>query len=140
MDDFLAVAAQVVGGAVLQEMVSRGASLVLGKRKDKASQREYQERLKKAVHEVEFILERTAKLPITEVSLLRDRIELKRDFIQAGWLLLNKHKMSKTPQDTLKALKDSSSSPQGTSLNGKLSPTEGCRQSKSAGSACGQHV
>ncbi|CAL5077045.1 unnamed protein product [Urochloa decumbens] len=122
MEDFMAAAAQVVGGAVLQEIVSRGASLVLGKRKDKASQGQYQERLKKAVHEVEFVLERTAKLPITEVSLLRGRIELKRDFIQAGWLLLNKNKKSKTPQ----ALSS------GTSFNGKLSPTEGCRQSKSA--------
>ncbi|CAL5078084.1 unnamed protein product [Urochloa decumbens] len=100
MEDFMAAAAQVVGGAVLQEIVSRGASLVLGKRKDKASQTEYQERLRKAVNEVEFILERTAKLPITEVSLLRDRIELKRDFIQAGCFLLNRHKKSKTPQGT----------------------------------------
>lgn len=96
MDEFMAVAAQVLGGAVLQEMVSRGASLVLGKRKDKASQGHYQERLRKAVHEVEFVLERTAKLPITEVSLLRDRIELKRDFFQAASLLSRTKKRQAT--------------------------------------------
>lgn len=117
MEEFMAAAAQVVGGAVLQEIVSRGASLVLGKRKDKASQGHYLERLNKAVHEVEFILDRTAKLPITEVSLLRDRIELKRDFIQSPCLLINKqHKKSKTSQgqqDTLRAVTCSSSHPQG---------------------------
>nr|CAB3451817.1 unnamed protein product [Digitaria exilis] len=116
MEEFMAAAAQVVGGAVLQEIVSRGASLVLGKRKDKASQGHYLERLNKAVHEVEFILDRTAKLPITEVSLLRDRIELKRDFIQSPCLLINKqHKKSKTSQgqqDTLRAVTCSSSHPQ----------------------------
>ncbi|TKW30263.1 hypothetical protein SEVIR_2G024000v4 [Setaria viridis] len=114
MEDFMAVAAQVVGGAVLQEMVSRGASLVLGKRKDKASQGHYLERLRKAIHEVEFVLERTAKLPITEVSLLRDRIELKRDFIQAASLLnRNKKRQAQGQQEISQAATSSSSSQEG---------------------------
>ncbi|CAL5077063.1 unnamed protein product [Urochloa decumbens] len=87
----MAVAAQTVCPAVVQELVSRGASFMLGKRKEKASQGHYLERFRKAVKDVEFVLERTAKLPITEVSLLRNRIELKRDFIQAACLLKYKN-------------------------------------------------
>lgn len=37
MSDFIPVAAQMVVGAVVQEVVGRTVSLVLGKRKDKAS-------------------------------------------------------------------------------------------------------
>ncbi|RLM57817.1 hypothetical protein C2845_PM18G06000 [Panicum miliaceum] len=84
MAGFMAVAAQMVGAAVVQEAVSRTISFTLGKRKEKLSQGQYLERLRKAVREVEFVLERTTKLPITEISLLRDRMELKRDFIEAA--------------------------------------------------------
>lgn len=48
--------AGAVGAAVVQEAVSIGVSLVLGKRKEKAPQRHYLERLRKAVKEVEFML------------------------------------------------------------------------------------
>lgn len=53
--------AGAVGAAVVQEAVSIGVSLVLGKRKEKAPERHYLERLRKAVKEVEFMLERTAR-------------------------------------------------------------------------------
>ncbi|KAF8713976.1 hypothetical protein HU200_027964 [Digitaria exilis] len=88
MAGFIAVVAEMVGAAVVQEAVSGAISLVLGKRKEKASQVEYLERLRKAVNVVEFVLERTAKLPITEVSLLREKIELKREFSDTAASLL----------------------------------------------------
>ncbi|CAN6170748.1 unnamed protein product [Urochloa humidicola] len=92
MDEFLVVAAGVVGAAVVQEAVSRSVSMVLGKRKEKTSQGQYVDRLRMTVKEVEFVMERTAKMPITEVSLLRDMFELKRDFIEAACLLSSRHK------------------------------------------------
>ncbi|CAO2046209.1 unnamed protein product [Urochloa humidicola] len=98
MENFLVAAAGAVGAAIVQEAASRGASWVLGKRKGKASQGQYLERLRKAVHEVEFMLERTAKMPITEVSLLRDRFELKQDFIKAACLLRRRRKKRQSPQ------------------------------------------
>jgi hypothetical protein len=100
MAGYIAAVAETVGAAVVQEVVSRTVSVVLGKRKDKASQGQYMERLTKAVHEVEFVLERTGKMPITEVSLLRDRIELKRDFIEAAALVFSsrRHEKRQPPQ------------------------------------------
>ncbi|CAL5077059.1 unnamed protein product [Urochloa decumbens] len=98
MAGFITVVAEMVGAALVQEVVNRTVSSVLGKRKEKASQGQYLERLKKAVNEVEFVLERTEKMPITEVSLLRDRIELKRDFIDAAALLVRQTKRQ-APQD-----------------------------------------
>jgi hypothetical protein len=98
MENFVLATAGAVGAAVVQEAVSIGVSLVLGKRKEKAPERHYLERLRKAVKEVEFMLERTAKLPITEVSLLRDRTELKGDFIEAAALLSRRHKRRQSPQ------------------------------------------
>ncbi|CAL5078075.1 unnamed protein product [Urochloa decumbens] len=97
MENFLLAAAGALGAAVVQEAVSRTIPVVLGKRKDKASQGQYLERLSKAVKEVEFVLERTAKMPITEVSLLRDRFELKRDFVQAA-ALLDRRRKRQAPQ------------------------------------------
>jgi hypothetical protein len=100
MAGYIAAVAETVAAAVVQEVVSRTVSVVLGKRKDKASQGQYMERLTKAVHEVEFVLERTGKMPITEVSLLRDRIELKRDFIEAAALVFSsrRHEKRQPPQ------------------------------------------
>nr|CAB3451816.1 unnamed protein product [Digitaria exilis] len=80
MSDFIVAA---VGGAILQDIVSRTISFALGKRKEWASHGEYLQRVRKAVQEVEFMLERTAKLPITDVSLLRQKIELKRGRVSA---------------------------------------------------------
>ncbi|CAN6244739.1 unnamed protein product [Urochloa humidicola] len=98
MENFLVAAAGAVGAAVIQEAASRGVSWVLGKRKEEASQGQYLERLRKAVHEVEFMLERTAKMPITEVSLLRGRFELKHDFFKAACLLSRRRKKRQSPQ------------------------------------------
>ncbi|KAF8713975.1 hypothetical protein HU200_027963 [Digitaria exilis] len=99
MSDLVVAAGQMVAGAVVQEFVSRAVSLVLGKRKDKASQGEYLDRLQKAVHEVEFMQERTAKLAITEISLLRQKIELKRQFMEAAACLLTSRR-KKRQQET----------------------------------------
>ncbi|CAN6181083.1 unnamed protein product [Urochloa humidicola] len=97
MENLLVAVAGAVGAAVVQEAVSRGVSVVLGKRKEKASQGQYLERLLKAVKEVESVMERTAKMPITDVSLLRDRFELKRDFIEAA-VLLDRRRKRQAPQ------------------------------------------
>ncbi|WVZ73652.1 LOW QUALITY PROTEIN: hypothetical protein U9M48_021937 [Paspalum notatum var. saurae] len=77
------VMAEMVGSAVIQEAVSRGVSFMLGKRK-KASQGHMIERL-------EFALERSAKLPITDISLIHRRKMVKCAYIEAAELL-DKHK------------------------------------------------
>nr|CAB3455596.1 unnamed protein product [Digitaria exilis] len=100
----------MVGAAVVQEAVSGAISLVLGKRKEKVSQGEYLERLRKAVNVVEFVLERTAKIPITEVSLLREKIELKREFSDTAASLLTSSRKKRLDTSQVVAL---SSSPHG---------------------------
>ncbi|CAL5077081.1 unnamed protein product [Urochloa decumbens] len=83
--------AEMVGSAVVQEAVSRVSSFVLGKRKDKASEGHNIERLEMALSELEFALERSVKLPVTDVSLICRRKVLKHAYAE-GRNLLNKHK------------------------------------------------
>ncbi|KAG2639661.1 hypothetical protein PVAP13_2KG023900 [Panicum virgatum] len=65
--------AEMVGSAVIQEAVSRVSSFVLGKREDKEPKGRIIERLEMALAELEFALERSVKLPITDISLLHRR-------------------------------------------------------------------
>ncbi|RCV09337.1 hypothetical protein SETIT_2G019400v2 [Setaria italica] len=83
--------AEMVGSAVVQEAEGRISSFVFGKRKGKASEGHSLERLDMALSELEFALERSAKLPITDVSLLCRRKVLKHAYVE-GRNLLNKHK------------------------------------------------
>ncbi|KAJ1287578.1 hypothetical protein BS78_02G020800 [Paspalum vaginatum] len=83
--------AEMVFSAVLQEFVSQGISFVLGKRKMKDSQGHMMERLEMAASGLELALERSAKMPITDVSLLKRRRMLKRAYLEA-MELLDKHK------------------------------------------------
>jgi hypothetical protein len=62
--------AEMVGSADVQEAVGRISSFKLGKRKDKASEGHSIERLEMALSELGFSLEKSVKLPITDVSLL----------------------------------------------------------------------
>ncbi|KAF8713968.1 hypothetical protein HU200_027955 [Digitaria exilis] len=84
--------AEMVGSAIVQEGMSRAVSLMLGKHFEKTSRGHSAERLEMALSELEFALERTAKLPITEATLLRRRKVLKHGYIE-GMDLLNKHKL-----------------------------------------------
>jgi hypothetical protein len=100
--------AGAVASALAQEMVSRAVSLVLQvglKREDKApapAQLQAQaagaaghnaERLKMAVSQLEFALERTGKLPITDVSLLDQRKMFKLAFIEGTSLLITEQRL-----------------------------------------------
>jgi len=90
MENFLG---QAAGVSFSQEAISRTVSSVLGKRKAKAPQGDYMERLEAAVRCMHSVLETTAKAPITEVSLLRDRIELEAKGV------LNKHEKQQAHQE-----------------------------------------
>ncbi|WVZ61695.1 hypothetical protein U9M48_011528 [Paspalum notatum var. saurae] len=81
----------MVGSAIVQEAVSRVVSFVLVKRKETSSQGRNMERLEMAVNDLEFALERSKKLPITNVSLLQRRKMIKCAYIEA-MELLDKHK------------------------------------------------
>ncbi|WVZ61708.1 hypothetical protein U9M48_011538 [Paspalum notatum var. saurae] len=81
----------MVFSSVLQEFVSQGISFVLGKRKMKDSQGHMMERLEMAASGLELALGRSAKMPITDVSLLKRRKMLKRAYLEA-MELLDKHK------------------------------------------------
>ncbi|RLN34109.1 uncharacterized protein C2845_PM03G18620 [Panicum miliaceum] len=75
--------ADMVGSAVVQETVSRITSYLLRKRDDDkkmASTGHNLERLEMAHTELELALERSARMPITDVSLLRRRKLLERAF------------------------------------------------------------
>ncbi|CAD6221507.1 unnamed protein product [Miscanthus lutarioriparius] len=82
--------------ALVQEAVSRGVSFVLGWREEKASQGHLKERLEMAANELELALERSAKLPITDVSLLQRRKMIKRGYVEA-MELLKKDKQQAVP-------------------------------------------
>ncbi|KAL6897234.1 hypothetical protein ACP4OV_006930 [Aristida adscensionis] len=81
----------MVGSAVVQEAMSRVSSFVWCKRQEKANQQQSIERLEMAISELEMALERSAKLPITDVSLLRRRKVFEQAYME-GADLLNKHK------------------------------------------------
>jgi phosphoenolpyruvate synthase/pyruvate phosphate dikinase len=90
--------AEVVGSVLVQECLSKAISFVLGRREEKASQGVIAERLEMAVSQLEFALERTAKLPVTELSLLHRRKMIKRAYLEATELL-NKHKQLQALQE-----------------------------------------
>nr|CAB3456745.1 unnamed protein product [Digitaria exilis] len=88
--------AEIVGSVLVQEGLSKAVSFVLGKREEKASEAVNAERLEMAVSELAFALERTAKLPVTDVSLLHRRKMIRRAYLE-GTELLNKHRSSQQP-------------------------------------------
>ncbi|CAL5078078.1 unnamed protein product [Urochloa decumbens] len=83
---------EMVASALAQEGVSRVSSYISTKLDDKASRAHNIARLEMALSRLEFVLERTGKMPITYVSLLRRRKMFVRAYIE-GTDLLNKHKL-----------------------------------------------
>ncbi|CAN6202907.1 unnamed protein product [Urochloa humidicola] len=83
---------EMVASALAQEGVSRVSSYISTKLDDKASRAHNVARLEMALSRLEFVLERTGKMPITYVSLLRRRKMFKSAYIE-GTDLLNKHKL-----------------------------------------------
>ncbi|KAL6647140.1 hypothetical protein ACP70R_014577 [Stipagrostis hirtigluma subsp. patula] len=79
--------AGVLGSAVVQEAISRVASIIFRQREEKASREHNIERLEMAHTELELAIERSSKLPITEVSLLRRRKFLKRAYEECSDVL-----------------------------------------------------
>ncbi|KAJ1254562.1 hypothetical protein BS78_K033400 [Paspalum vaginatum] len=81
--------AEMVGLAFVQEAVSRAVSFVVGKREEAASQGHLMERLEMAMaaNHLEFALEMSKKLAITDVSLLQRREKIKCAYVQAMELL-----------------------------------------------------
>ncbi|KAL6880277.1 hypothetical protein ACP4OV_011842 [Aristida adscensionis] len=73
--------------AVVQEAITRVSSVVLSKREEKASREHSIERLEVAHSELELAVERSGKLPITDISLLRRRKILKRAFEECSDVL-----------------------------------------------------
>ena len=90
--------AEIVISAFVQETVSRAVSFVLDKREEKASESHSLERLEMALSELQFSLERTANLPITDISLLQRRKVLKLAYIN-GTDLLDKHRRQALQKD-----------------------------------------
>jgi len=89
--------AEMVGSAVVQEAVSRVSSFMFNRRDEKEL---IVDRLEMALSELELALERSAKLPITDVALLRRRRLFKWAYIE-GMHLLNRYKREATEgQDT----------------------------------------
>ncbi|XP_062186365.1 uncharacterized protein LOC133889954 isoform X2 [Phragmites australis] len=81
----------VVASAVAQEGVSGVSSYISNKLEEKASAGHGIQRLEMLLSQVEFVLERTGKVPITYISLLRRRKVIERAYNE-GTSLLNKHK------------------------------------------------
>ncbi|WVZ61692.1 hypothetical protein U9M48_011525, partial [Paspalum notatum var. saurae] len=93
----LPVMAEMVCPALVQEAVSRGVSFAWGNCENKAlSPGHMMERLEMAISELELALERSLKLPITDVSLLQRRKMIKCAYVQA-MELLDKHKQQAAP-------------------------------------------
>jgi len=82
---------EMVASALAQEGVSRLSSYISTMLDDRVSRTHMLARLEMALHHLEFALERTAKMPITYVSLLRRRKMLKSAYME-GADLLSKHK------------------------------------------------
>ncbi|CAM0953210.1 unnamed protein product [Alopecurus aequalis] len=72
--------AEAVESAVVQEVVSGVFSFLRNSHEESASQSRLMERLTMAHLDLKFSLERSMKLPITEVSLLQKRMMLKHAF------------------------------------------------------------
>ncbi|XP_066393148.1 uncharacterized protein [Miscanthus floridulus] len=81
---------------IFQEAVNRGVTFGLARWDEKASQGHLKERLEMAANELELALERSAKLPITDVSLLQRRKMIKRGYVEA-MELLKKDKQQAVP-------------------------------------------
>ncbi|RLN35470.1 hypothetical protein C2845_PM03G19220 [Panicum miliaceum] len=90
--------AEIVVSAFVEETVSRAVSFVLGKHEKKESESHSLERLEKALSELQFSLERTANLTITDISLLQRRKVLKLAYIN-GADLLDKHRRQALQKD-----------------------------------------
>ncbi|KAL6880273.1 hypothetical protein ACP4OV_011838 [Aristida adscensionis] len=82
----------LVASALVQEGVSGVSSYISRMFNDKAPTSHMLARLEMALSQLEFALERTRKMPITYVSLLRRRKVLKCAYLE-GTYLLNKHKV-----------------------------------------------
>lgn len=82
--------AEMVTSAVVQEVVSGAFSSMRNSHEESASQSHVLEILKMAYLELKFALERSRKMPITEVSLLQQRMMLKLAFEECRDLL-HKH-------------------------------------------------
>ncbi|CAN6312855.1 unnamed protein product [Urochloa humidicola] len=85
--------ADMVASALAQEGVSRASSYISANLEDTASGAHNLARLEMALSRLEFALERTARMPITHVSLLR-RVKMLKSAHAEGTALLNKHKPS----------------------------------------------
>ncbi|CAM0885534.1 unnamed protein product [Alopecurus aequalis] len=83
--------AEIVASVLVQEGVSGVFSLAASHHEEKVSQGHLLERLEMAQSQLEFSLERSSKMPISDVSLLRRRMMLKCAFNECT-LLLHKHK------------------------------------------------
>ncbi|KAG2644413.1 hypothetical protein PVAP13_2KG203065 [Panicum virgatum] len=68
----------MLGPPIVQEAISRVSSFISRKREEEESREHNIERLEMANTELELAIERSGKLPITDVSLLRRRKILKR--------------------------------------------------------------
>ncbi|KAF8783616.1 hypothetical protein HU200_000469 [Digitaria exilis] len=77
----------VLGSAVVQEAISRVTSIIFVKREEKESRKHNIEKLEMAHTELELAIERSGKLPITDVSLLRRRKILKRAYKECSDVL-----------------------------------------------------
>ncbi|WVZ83906.1 hypothetical protein U9M48_031001, partial [Paspalum notatum var. saurae] len=92
----LPVMAEMMLSAVVQEAVSRGISFLLDKREEQTSEAHIMGRLEMAVSDLELALERSAKLPITDVSPLQRRKMIKCAYVEA-MELLDQHKEEAAP-------------------------------------------
>ncbi|CAD6221479.1 unnamed protein product [Miscanthus lutarioriparius] len=81
--------------AIIEEGVSKVFSYISTKVEDKASRADTIARLEIALARLDIALEKTGRIPITYVSLLRSRKDINGVYME-GTELLNKHKM---PQD-----------------------------------------
>ncbi|XP_047052128.1 uncharacterized protein LOC124657657 [Lolium rigidum] len=79
--------AEMVGSAVVQEVVSGAFSFMRNTHEEMVSQSHLIERLKWAHLELEFALERTQRMPMIEVSLLKMRMMIKQAFEESRDLL-----------------------------------------------------
>lgn len=104
--------ADMVGSAVVQEVVSGAFSLMRNSHEEMASQSHLIERLKWAHLELEFALERTQRMPMIEVSLLKMRMMIKQAFEESRDLLYK--------QQTLRVNLEEGGTEQGVTLNQRI--------------------
>jgi hypothetical protein len=79
--------AEMVGSAVVQEVVSGAFSFMRGNHEEMASQSHLMERLEYANLEIKSALERTKRMPMIEVPLLQRRMMIKHAFEESSDLL-----------------------------------------------------